>query len=137
MRKQKPLPEINMTPMIDVVFQMIIFFICTIELEKDLFDEKVELAWARDAQAVEEQDPATVTVNLRKDGKITMGGTTIANVASFKAIMKNSVNRQGAGFPVVIRGDERVSHAYVRELMDVCKSIGIWKVSFAALKAEG
>ena len=137
MRKQKELPAINMTPMIDVVFQMIIFFICTIELEKDLFDEKVTLAWARDAQAVEEQDPATVTVNLRKDGKITMGGTTIPNVPTFKALMKNSINRQGGGFPVVIRGDAKVSHHYVRELMDVCKSLGIWKVSFAALKAEG
>ncbi len=137
MRKQKPLPEINMTPMIDVVFQMIIFFICTIELEKDLFDENVELAWAKDAQAVEEQDPATVTVNLLMDGKITMAGTTIPNLPTFKALMKNSVNRQGSGFPVVIRGDARVSHHYVRELMDVCKSIGIWKVSFAALKSEG
>jgi biopolymer transport protein ExbD len=136
MRKRPPLPGINMTPLIDVVFQMIIFFICTIELEKDIFDPAVTLAWARDAQAVEEQDPRTVTVNLRRDGSVVIAGTLLPNTATFRALMQNSVNRHGTGIPVVIRGDRDVSHAHVRALMDACKAVGIWRVSFAALKEQ-
>lgn len=123
-----------MTPLIDVVFQMIIFFICTIELEKDIFDPAVTLAWARDAHAAQERDPRTVTVNLREDGTVIIGGTRLPNVATFRALMQNSVNRHGTGIPVVVRGDRDVSHEKVRQLMDACKSVGIWRVSFAALK---
>ena len=46
MKKRKVLPGINMTPMIDVVFQMIIFFICTSELEKNFDTKMVTLEWA-------------------------------------------------------------------------------------------
>ena len=125
-----------MTPMIDVVFQMIIFFICTIDLDKEKFDKNVTLEWARTAEAVEDQDPLTITVNVRQDGVITIGGTRL-NPGAFRAILRNAVARYGTRVPVVIRGDRDVLHGRVRELMDACKSVGIWKVSFAAIVSEG
>ena len=125
-----------MTPMIDVVFQMIIFFICTSELEKVSFDEQVNLEWARDAQQVEQQNPLTVTVNVRDDGTISISGIELSSFALFRGVMENTVARHGTGVPVVIRGDLNASHAHIRQVMDICKATGIWKVSFAALKAE-
>jgi len=123
--------------MIDVVFQMIIFFICTIDLDKNKFDKKVVLEWARDAAEVKEQNPLTINVNVRADGTIVIGGTRM-NVPTFRAILKNVTNRYGsAQVPVVIRGDKNVLHGRVRELMDVCKSAGIWRVSFAAIVTDG
>ena len=136
MKKRKPLPGINMTPMIDVVFQMIIFFICTSELEKKAFDEKVNLEWARDAQAVEKQDPLTVTVNVRADGSLSISGFSLDR-PTLRGVMENTVARHGTRVPVVIRGDLAAEHQAVREVMDICKGVGIWKVSFAAIKAKG
>jgi len=136
MKRQKPLPGINMTPMIDVVFQMIIFFICTSELEKVSFDEQITLEWARDAQQVEQQNPLTVTVNVRDNGTISISGIELSSLALFRGIMENTVARHGTGVPVVIRGDLNASHQHIRQVMDVCKSVGIWKVSFAAVKAK-
>jgi biopolymer transport protein ExbD len=138
MKRRAALPGVNLTPMIDVVFQMIIFFICTIELEKNVFDETVHLEWARDAQAVGEQNPLTVHVNLRQDGSLSIGGALIPNLTTFRGLLRNTVNRYGASnVPVVIRGDKATSHHHVRAVMDVCKSVGIWRLSFAALKEEG
>lgn len=138
MKRSAPLPGVNLTPMIDVVFQMIIFFICTIELEKHVFDEKVTLEWARDAQAVGEQNPLTVHVNVRQDGSLSIGGARIPDLTTFRGLLRNTVNRYGASqVPVVIRGDRAAVHHQVRAVMDVCKSLGIWQVSFAALKEEG
>ncbi len=136
MRKQKPLPGVNMTPMIDVVFLIIIFFICTMDLEKDKFDENVILAWARSAQAVGQEDPLTVTVNVREDGTIKIG-KRLMSARTFQAIMQKTVNRYGTGVPVVIRGDRLVLHEHISRLTGVCKSVGIWKVKFAAIISEG
>ena len=136
MKPRKPLPGINMTPMIDVVFQMIIFFICTSDLEKQAFDQKVRLEWARDAQAVEKQDPLTVTINVREDGTLTIAGFTLSP-GTLRGVMENTVARHGTRVPVVIRGDLAAPHHAVRQVMDICKGVGIWKLSFAAIKAEG
>ena len=137
MRKKLGDPSLNMTPMIDVVFQMIIFFVCTAALEKQSFDEDVELEWARDGQKVEETHPLTVNVNVRSNGDITIAGA-IMTQGQFKQIMRHTVNNYGAGnIPVVIRGDLRSFHSHIRSVMDICKSLGIWKVSFAAIKEKG
>ena len=136
MKRRKALPGINVTPMIDVVFQMIIFFICTSELEKQSIDKYVALEWARDAHAVEKQNPLTVTVNVRKDGSVRISGSKL-KLQTFKGVMENTVSRHGNSVPVVIRGDLNVAHQSIREVMDICKSVGIWKISFAAIKSKG
>ncbi len=125
-----------MTPMIDVVFLIIIFFICTIDLEKDKIDKNVRLEWARNAQAVGEEDPLTVTVNVRTDGSVVIGKRKMSP-RTFQAILQKTVNRYGTGVPVVIRGDREVLHQHISALTDVCKTVGIWKVKFAAIISEG
>lgn len=137
MRKKLGDPEINMTPMIDVVFQMIIFFVCTAELDKQTFDENVILEWAKSGQEVEEVHPLTVTVNIRDDGLVTIGGTGLSIVA-YRQFMRTMAGKYGGqNIPVVIRGDRNSKHAHIKAIMDVCKGVGIWKVSFAAIKQEG
>lgn len=137
MRKKLGEPSLNMTPMIDVVFQMIIFFVCTAQLEQQQFDEAVQLEWARDGQAIEDAAPLTVQVNVRRDGAITIGGA-LMDRTTFRGIMRNTVRRYGAAnIPVVIRGDRESVHGAIRDVMDICKEMGIWRVSFAAIKEQG
>ena len=135
-RISKKLPGINMTPMIDVVFQMIIFFICTSELEKLDVDKSVTLHEAPHGQQVEDQDPLTVTVTVREDGKIAISGFELSP-AQFRGVMATSVARHGSAIPVVIRGDTNVPHRHIRGVMDACKDVGLWRVSFAAIKHKG
>ena len=137
MRKKLGDPELNMTPMIDVVFQMIIFFVCTAELDKQTFDKNVILEWAKNGQEVEEVHPLTVTVNVRENGDVTLGGTGLS-IDGFRAFMTTMAGRYGGqNIPVVIRGDRNSRHVHIKSVMDVCKGVGIWKVSFAAIKEEG
>ena len=125
-----------MTPMIDVVFQMIIFFICTSELEKFDVDKSVDLHMAPHGKQVEQRDPLTVTVNIRDSGEIVISGFSLTP-ATFRGVMATSVARHGVGIPVVIRGDKDTAHQHIRNVMDICKDVGIWRVSFAAIKQEG
>ena len=137
MRRKLGEPAINMTPMIDVVFQMIIFFVCTAELDKMVLDKNVVLEWARHGQAEDEKHPLTVTVNVRANGDVTLGGTRLS-MAGFHGFMRTMANRYGGqNIPVIIRGDQSVEHSHISAIMDVCKGVGIWKVSLAAIKQKG
>lgn len=122
-----------MTPMIDVVFQMIIFFVCTIDLDKKKFDERIKLAMAPHGKAVEEKDPRTMIVDVNSEGQIGIANTYMTRSA-FRKVLANAVARYGQTMPVLIRGDARTRHRDIRRVMDVCSEVGLWKVKFAAIK---
>jgi len=125
--------EINMTPMIDIVFQMIIFFVLTIQMEKQALNEKIRLAMSPHGPAVEKKDPRTVTVEVDDKGVITIARQPLTPV-QFKNIMRKAVAEYGQTTPVVIRGDGRTRHEDIRKVMDACSDAGLWKVKFAAIK---
>jgi biopolymer transport protein ExbD len=39
-------------------------------------------------------------------------------------------------FPVMIRADKLTRHRDVKKLMDVCTEVGIWRISFVAIKEK-
>ena len=124
---------INMTPMIDIVFQMIIFFVLTVDLDKKQFDERITLAMAPHGQAVTAKDPRTVYVDVHANGMISVAHQK-HSLLSFQYMMNNAVGKHGQNVPVVIRGDQNTRHEDIRMVMDACSRAGLWKVSFAALK---
>ena len=123
----------NMTPMIDIVFQMIIFFVCTIQLEKDAVNEKIRLEMAPHGPAVTEKNPLTVTIDIDDKGRISIAKTPMSH-ATLRAVMKKTVAQYGQIVPVVIRGDITTKHGDVKRIMDTCSQVGIWKFKFAAIK---
>jgi len=125
--------EVDMTPMIDVVFQLIIFFIVTIQLEQDV-NEQVELAMAPAGPPITEEDPRTMVVEVDQRGWISIRGAQLTH-RHFANIMKNRFKKFGE-FPVLIRGDRRARHEDIRAVMDICTSVGIWRINFAAIKEK-
>jgi biopolymer transport protein ExbD len=120
-----------MTPMIDVVFQLIIFFIVTIKMEQD-YNPDIQLADAKDGPAIEKEDPHTMIVEVDRRGWISIHGAQLTQ-RKFYRIMQARYRRYGA-FPVLIRGDWRAKHRDIRAVMDICTSCGIWRINFAAIK---
>jgi len=120
-----------MTPMIDVVFQLIIFFIVTTKMEQDV-NPDIELADARHGPIIAEEDPHTLTVEVDWRGWISMRGAQLSK-PKFQKIVQARYNRYGE-FPVLIRGDYQTRHEDIRSVMDMCTRVGIWRVSFAAVQ---
>ncbi len=126
--------DMNMTPMIDIVFQMIIFFVCTIDMDKKLMDERITLAMAPDSKAIEKKDPRTVIIDVHTSGRISMARAYMTP-AYLESVMKKTVGQFG-DVPVVIRADYGTEHRYVKKAMDACARAGIWKIKFEALKEK-
>ncbi len=122
--------ECDMTPMIDVVFQLIIFFIVTIKLE-ETHNPDIELEYAKHGPVIKEQDPRTMVIEVDQRGWITMHGARMSQ-QQLAQVLQGRYNRMGV-FPVLIRADHRTRHQDVRRIMDTCTAIGIWRISFAAL----
>ncbi len=133
MRKRAEEQGINMTPMIDVVFQLIIFFVCTTDLAKKAFDENIKLAMAPHGRAVEEKDPREVTVEVDEQGRISIAHNRM-DVNYLAGVLRKVVADYGQTTPVVIRADARTKHQDVKQVMDACSRAGLWKIKFAAVK---
>jgi biopolymer transport protein ExbD len=130
---------VNMTPMIDVVFQMIIFFVCTAQLEREQFSEWINLPNSPSApEMAREKDPRTITIEIDDQGTFTIGRTPLS-VSRLRAVLTKAVSDYGVygpSIPVQIRADTSSKHANVKRVMDICTGAGLYKIAFIAVKDE-
>ena len=135
MKKQYPDAKLDMTPMIDVVFQLIIFFVTTVDLSSKANETNVRMAMSPHGPVEEIKDPRTVTVDVTADGTIQIMKTSLSEGQLF-TILNNARKTAGQSTPVVIRGDLTTKHEAIKRVMDLCGKAGLWKIRFAALKEK-
>jgi len=130
--------EMDMTPMIDVVFQLIIFFVVTLKMTSDINpDIKLEDGKHGEVITEDKRPPSTLEIEVDRKGRISIHNATYTE-SLLKVAMKNRVNKLGAQFPVLIRADRRTPHEHVKRVMGICTDAGIWKLSFVAVhEAKG
>ncbi|MFW6125440.1 MAG: ExbD/TolR family protein [Pirellulales bacterium] len=124
----------NMTPMIDVVFLLIIFFLVSSHLARQ------ELQVALDLPEAETSRPITgptetprLTVNVLPDGRAVVGGRTLDGDALERLIQYES-RRRRQPLEVRIRSDRRAPYAAVEPAMVACARAGVWRVTFAVVE---
>ena len=135
MRKQYPDAKLDMTPMIDVVFQLIIFFVVTAAMQDKAMETNVRMAMAPNGPTEEVKDPRTVQVDVIEDGTIQIMKTRISE-GQLLTILNNARKTSGQSTPVVVRGDLTTKHEAIKRVMDLCGKAGLWKIRFAALKEK-
>jgi len=122
-----------MTPMIDVVFQLIIFFVVTLKMTADV-NQDIKLEDGKHGETITQDTKTPTTIEIEVDRR---GGISIHNArmtaADLRVIMRNRYNRLGP-HPVLIRADFRTPHEKVKQVMDICTESGISKVSFVAVQ---
>jgi len=134
-RRSREEVGVNMTPMIDIVFQLIIFFVVTTELEREHFNERIILALSPSGPSIEKKDPRTVVVEVDDKGRIFITRNRLS-FGVLRNVLRQAVARYGASTPVQIRGDKKAKHDSIRRVMDACGEAGIWRVSFVATKEK-
>ena len=124
--------ELNMASMIDVVFLLLIFFMCTstFTLEKEL---RSHLPQASGAAAAEPPDFGPVRIKLSSLGKgvlITCDGTSCSDLdALVKAL---EARRAVADMAVIIEGQGTVPFRYMAGALDACHRADLHRVAFSA-----
>lgn len=136
MKKPKEEGGVNMTPMIDVVFQLIIFFVCTVELERQAIDESIRLSMSPHGPAIEQKDPREVVIEVDDQGRISIARNYMNDVF-LRNLLRTVVINHGQTTPILIRASGGTKHEDIRKVMDAAAYAGLWKVSFAAVKEVG
>jgi biopolymer transport protein ExbD len=124
--------DVPIESMIDIIFLLIIFFVVTAAMDKDIQDERVKLATAPHGKPLKKKDPRSVYINVRDDGNINMNGQVIP-MQRMSKILANAASENGTNIPIVIRGDLNVDHEYIKKVMNAVTSTGLYRVKFNAV----
>jgi biopolymer transport protein ExbD len=130
---QDDLPAINLTPMIDIVFNLIIFFmVCTrftdVERNVDLSVPQVEGAAGRS------QVQRSRTINVFRDGSIVLDSQPVT-LTELRSVLA-AANRQVEGLEVTIRGDGFAHYQSVASVITACRDAGISEFGIAVAPGE-
>jgi biopolymer transport protein TolR len=133
--RYKPLSEINVTPMVDVMLVLLIIFMVAAPLMTS--GVPVDLPKTQASNLNQDNEPITITVNT--EGKIYIQETEIpleGLVAKLQAIAQG----QPQGAPerrIFVRGDKGITYGRVMEVMGTISAGGFSKVALLAEQPAG
>lgn len=124
---------LNMTPLIDVVFQLIIFFLVSSHLARQETQLELDLPAAASGHEATAESRPRVVINVAADGRILLGSIA-TQAAELSPRLEFERGRSGDDLEVRIRADRTVPYAAVEPVLLSCADAGIWNVTFAVFK---
>jgi biopolymer transport protein ExbD len=133
-QKRKAL-DINMTPMIDVVFQLLIFFMTCSQVS----EANREVLQLPKLQGAEDQANSEIIVNINQAGDVKVGADA-STVPEVVAICLDEAARMHGNDPeqlkIAVRVDRRATCQTVNQLMEALAKAGITRVRLAVQSGE-
>jgi biopolymer transport protein ExbD len=125
----------NMTPMIDVVFLLIIFFLVSSHLARQEAQLPLPLPTAESGSTPDEMTQRRLTVNVLSDGSVLLAGKPVP-AGQLQRRLQQAVLERGGDLEVRVRGDRSVPYRAVEPILLACAKSGIWNVAFAVYRPE-
>ncbi|MBL4688222.1 MAG: biopolymer transporter ExbD [Nannocystaceae bacterium] len=124
-------PNINVTPLVDVVLVLLIIFMVVIPNVQD--GKSIEMLAVRDADEMDaDADPVIVTID--RDETFSLGEDDMPRDSVLTAV--HAMHRQSPGRPVLVRGDVGLRYHVVRDLFADLQTMGVTNVALAVGKAR-
>jgi biopolymer transport protein ExbD len=125
--------SMQLAPMIDIVFLLLIFFIVTWQYSRSETDLSVSVPTAEEG-VQKKRAPGEIIINVLPDGSIRVEGAQVTLQEMRKKLAE--IAKAYPNNPVRIRGDGGVPYQRIVEVIDGCQKAGIWNISFATQKPE-
>jgi biopolymer transport protein ExbD len=126
---------IPMTPLIDVVFLLLIFFLVATQFAQEDYELQVQLPSASEAQPLM-VEPKELFINIDEHGEYFVQGRSMSQ-QEVEETLRQAVADNPVHQTVVIRADRRVPFDYVVTIMNLCERTGAHGYSITAENAEG
>lgn len=127
------LPQFQFTPMIDVVFLLLCFFITTAVFSQWEYEVDIVLPTVQQGK-VPDRLPGEIIINVTRDGQISVNQDRLST-----AQLRDKLDRLARlfpGQPVVVRADRLTAYEHVMNVVDACRMSDIWNISFATSAEE-
>ena len=142
--KSSDVAGMDLTPMIDCTFQLLLFFMICTEMS-DSSKTKMQLPVASKAEEDKEATPGRVVVNVDRFNKIFVMGREFSDGELNRVLaLESKISREGSpdGFPtraILIRADAAAEFGAVQRVMALCMLNKLWRIAFGTkdpLQAE-
>ena len=119
----RPLSDINVTPMVDVMLVLLVIFMITMPLM--VTGMKVNLPDSTSAKPLDQKEPITITVS--KDGQLQIGQDEVTRfdlIATLKTLIGPDPDRV-----IRLRGDKETSFGTIVQVLDELSRNGLIRVA--------
>ncbi|MFM8706915.1 MAG: ExbD/TolR family protein [Planctomycetia bacterium] len=134
--------DIDMTPMIDMTFQLITFFMFVMNFSEAEQDDRVQLPMSQLAKPTEGVMDTPITLQLTNDGSIIYAGemVPVSDIGAYlereKTVMLDAGKEPNAA-TVIVRADGRSKTGEVQQIIKLCQEKGFEKFALRAQYDEG
>ncbi len=129
--RYRPLAEINVTPLVDVMLVLLIIFMVTAPLMTS--GVNVDLPKTSAAPLNQDSQPLTVSVNAKGDIFLENTAVDVTDLVSkLQAIAQNNADRR-----IFVRGDKDLSYGRIMQVMATITQGGFTKVALLAEQPDG
>ena len=121
--------NLDITPLIDVVFLLLIFFMVSTTFEHN---SEINITLPSSSKEVTEAKPDAVNIGLDSQGNVYINDKALVN-AQLETI-KTALSAALVGLnepPIIISADSNATHQSVVRVMDAARQLGLVKITFA------
>ena len=131
-RRESKAPEIMLSPMIDMIFLLLVFFIISTMYMSEVKTIPIRLPVAQHAENVSKSN---FNVSVKKDGTLYLDETQIA----LEQLVANAAveSKRDSSFSVIIRAEGDADYKTVIHLMDKLKGAGVTRFGLATDVGDG
>ncbi len=132
-KETSELPSFQITPMIDVVFLLLTFFVTTSIFSQWENEIDIQLPTA-DSGSIPDRLPGEIIINLDSEGRISVNQHELTAADLLDKCQR--LVKLYPGHPVVIRSDKGTRYEHLVVVIDTCRKAGIGNLSFATAMTD-
>ena len=122
---------VDLTPLIDCVFQLLIFFmVTTVFIHARGLDVDLPAA----SQATEHEEKKDINIVVERDGRIEIAGEEVPPGKLGERIRQAMVTHRNDN--VIIQADRAVAQAQVVKVLDAARGVGVKGIAFARIEGS-
>ena len=126
--------EVNLTPLIDVVFLLLIFFMVTTTFDRHA---KLKVSLPESSQKASQQQSDPLVLSIDAKGNYFINGRQVVNQSldTLKQALQKIIG-ENTDMALVLRADANTPHKAVVRAMDAASQLGLTKLSIATVEAQ-
>ena len=127
-------PEVNLTPLIDVVFLLLIFFMVSTTFEHQ---SRIQIELPEATATPDEIEEESIEIVIDAQGRYFIGEEQVVNteLKTLKSALSKVLGDRGT-VPVTIRADASTPHQAVITALDATSQLGLTQISLATSRIE-
>jgi|TARA_B100000959_G_scaffold287438_1_gene372223 biopolymer transport protein ExbD len=120
--------NLDLTPIVDVVFNLLIFFALSLNFSEITSSLNIKLPKAQSSEVITDKQ---IVVGIEKGNKISINDQLV-----FLDQIPTFLSNKNTNQVVVIKADKTIDHGFVVQIMDMIKQAGFRKLGIAVKKTE-